>query len=464
VTAAATVGLPATEIVRLVHSGEVTALDVVRAHLDHIDAVDARVGAFRVVRREAALAEAHAVDTAPTRFALPLAGVPIAVKDNVAVAGEVCTDGVAARDSGPERRDHPVVARLRKAGAVVVGITRAPELCLYAATDGPGAVSRNPWDTALSPAGSSGGSAAAVASGSVPLAHGNDGMGSLRLPAAACGLVTLKPGTGVVPAELGADSWSGMAVNGALATTVADLAVAHAVMAGEEPAQPAAPGRPLRIAVSTRSPLPGVRADAPTRAAVDTVVALLTAAGHTVVRRDPPITTGAAAGVLARWMAGAEDDAEHFGLDRRSLQPRSRTHARVGRLVRRARLIRPGTAERFRERMVAFFQDVDLLLTPVTAGPPLAARPWHERSFMANVTANARWAPWTPAWSLAGLPAAVLPAGVRPEGLPVAVQFVGPPGAEGRLLWLAGELERRHPWRRRPPVFDPTAPPAAAAV
>jgi len=464
VTAAATVGLPATEIVRLVHSGEVTALDVVRAHLDHIDAVDARVGAFRVVRREAALAEAHAVDTAPTRFALPLAGVPIAVKDNVAVAGEVCTDGVPARDSGPERRDHPVVARLRKAGAVVVGITRAPELCLYAATDGPGAVSRNPWDTALSPAGSSGGSAAAVASGSVPLAHGNDGMGSLRLPAAACGLVTLKPGTGVVPAELGADSWSGMAVNGALATTVADLAVAHAVMAGEEPAQPAAPGRPLRIAVSTRSPLPGVRADAPTRAAVDAVVALLTAAGHTVVRQDPPITVGAAAGVLARWMAAAEDDAEHLGLDRRSLQPRSRTHARVGRLVRRARLIRPGTAERFRERMAAFFQDVDLLLTPVTAGPPLAARPWHERSFMANVTANARWAPWTPAWSLAGLPAAVLPAGVRPEGLPVAVQFVGPPGAEGRLLWLAGELERRHPWRRRPPVFDPTAPPAAATV
>src|SRR3954452_21840336 len=143
--AAATVGLPATEIGRLVHSGEVTALDGVRSHLDHIYAVDARVGAFRVVRREAALAEAHAVDTAPTRFALPLAGVPIAVKDNVAVAGEVCTDGVAARDSGPERRDHPVVARLRKAGAVIVGITRAPELCLYAATDGPGTVSRNPW-------------------------------------------------------------------------------------------------------------------------------------------------------------------------------------------------------------------------------------------------------------------------------------------------------------------------------
>jgi amidase len=462
VAATATVGLPATVIARLVRSGEVTAVDVVRAHLDHIEAVDARIGAFRVIRREAALAEAHAIDTALTRFALPLAGVPIAVKDNVDVAGEVCTDGSPASRNEPATRDHPVVARLRKAGAIVVGITRAPELCLYAATDGPGAVSRNPWDTARSPAGSSGGSAAAVASGSVPLAHGNDGTGSLRLPAAACGLVTLKPGVGVVPAEIGADSWSGMAVNGALATTVADLAVAHAVMAGEEPAPAVPPGRPLRIAVSTRSPVPGVGADAPTRATVDAVVAELIAAGHTVVRREPPITPGAAAGAMARWMVGAEDDAEHLGIDRAALQPRSRTHARIGRMVRRAGLVRPRTAERFRERMVAFFEDVDLLLSPVTTGPPLPARPWHERSFMANVAANARWAPWTAAWNLAGLPALVLPAGNRPEGLPIAVQFVGPPGAEGRLLWLAGELERERPWRRYAPVFDPTVPKVAA--
>ncbi len=456
------VGRSALEIAALVRSGEVTAVDVVRAHLDHIGAVDARVGAFRVVRREAALAEAHAIDTALARFALPLAGVPIAVKDNVAVAGEVCTDGSPACPSGPETKDHPVVARLRKAGAVVVGIARAPELCLYAATDGPGAVSRNPWDTARSPAGSSGGSAAAVASGSVPLAHGNDGMGSLRLPAAACGLVTLKPGRGVVPAERGADSWSGMAENGALATTVADLAVAHAVLAGEEPAEPPAPGRPLRIALATRSPVPGVRADGPARAAVDAVVAVLTEAGHTVVRKNPPITPSAAAGALARWMVGAEHDAEHLGVDRAALQPRSRAHARIGRLVDRLGLVRPRTAERFREQMAGFFEDVDVLLTPVTTGPPLPARPWHERSFLANVVANARWAPWTAAWNLAGLPAMVVPAGLRPEGLPLAVQFVGPPGAEGRLLWLAGELERRQPWRRYAPVFDPTAPPAAA--
>ena len=458
------VGLPAAEIAARVRSGALTAVEVVRAHLAHIDAVDARIGAFRVVRRQAALAEAATVDAAPDRAALPLAGVPVAIKDNVAVAGEICTGGSLAGSPVPATEDHPVVERLRAAGAVVVGITRVPELCLYGATDGPGAVSRNPWDTALSPGGSSGGSAAAVASGCVPVAHGNDGMGSLRLPAAACGLVTLKPGRGVLPGDIGFDDWSGMAVNGALATTVADLALATAVMAGEAPGPQPAPGRPLRIAVSTRSPVPGVRADAATRAALDATVALLRAAGHVVVRRNPAIPPGAAAGAFARWMAGAHDDAEFLGLHPAALQPRSRTHARIGAAVRRAGLVRPATAERFRQRTTAFFDDVDVLLTPVTSGPPLAARPWHERGFVANVTANARWAPWASAWNLAGIPALVWPAGRRPGGTPVPLQLVGPPGAEGRLLWLAEELERRQPWPRHAPVFDPAARSIAAPV
>src|SRR4051794_20038009 len=348
------VGLPASELAARVRSGELSAVDVVRAHLDHIAAVDARIGAFRVVRTEAALEEAAAVDSAPSRGSLPLAGVPIAIKDNVAVAGEVRTDGSAAASPEPQAEDHPVVVRLRAAGAVVVGITRVPELCLYGATDDPAAVSRNPWDTARSPAGSSGGSAAAVAAGCVPIAHGNDGMGSLRLPAAACGLVTLKPGRGVVPADLGFDSWSGMAVNGALATTAGDLALATSVLAGGN-LGPAEPGRPLRIAVSLRSPVPGARPDAATRAAVEATAALLRDAGHEVVRRDPVIPNAAAAGALARWMAGAHDDADAYGLDRRGLQPRSAPHARIGRVVRRAGLVRPATGERFRERTAGFF-------------------------------------------------------------------------------------------------------------
>jgi amidase len=247
-----------------------------------------------------------------------------------------------------------------------------------------------------------------------------------------------------------------MAENGVLATTVADLATGFAVLAGTPVAEPAAPPGPLRIAVSTRSPVPGIRLDAAGRAALDAVVAELEAAGHTVVRRDPVVTPGAAAGTVARWLAGADADAEALDLDRSALEPRSRVHAGLGRWVRRAALVRPRTAEAFRARMAEFFADVDLLLTPVVAGPPLAARPWHERGFLANTTANARWAPWVSAWNLAGLPALVLPAGPGRAGLPTSVQLVGPAGAETRLLWLAGELERRLPWRRHAPVFDPT--------
>jgi amidase len=450
------VGLPATEIADRVRNGQLTAVDAVRASLAQIAAVDARVGAFRVVREEAALTEAAAVDAAPDRATLPLAGVPVAVKDNVAVAGEVITVGSRAHSPGPSPADHPVVARLRAAGAVVVGITRVPELCIYSATDGPGTVTRNPWDTAYSSAGSSGGSAAAVASGCVPVAHGNDGMGSLRLPAAACGLVTLKPGRGVVPADIGADSWSGMAVNGALATTVADLALVTAVLAGTDPAAPPrALRRPLRVAVSTRSPAPGVRLDAAGRAAVDAVAAALRAAGHTVTRREVTVPTSAGLAAVARWFAGADADAEVLHLDRRAMEPRSRGHARVGRLVRRAGLVRPGTVTAFRDRMATFFTTTDVLLTPVVSGPPLPARPWHERGTVANLTANTRWAPWPSPWNLAGLPALVLPAGPGRGRLPTAVQLVGPACSESRLLWLAGELERLLPWRRHAPVFDP---------
>src|ERR1700712_3936359 len=236
----AMVGVPAAELAARVRSGALSAVDVVRAHLAHRAEVEARIGAFRVVRTQAALAEAAAVDASPRRAELPLAGVPIAVKDNVAVAGEVATDGSVAHAPAPAADDDPVVARLRAAGAVVVGISRVPELCLYSATDGPGTVTRNPWDTARSSAGSSGGSAAAVAAGVVPLAHGNDGMGSLRLPAAACGLVTLKPGRNVVPGPVGANSWYGMAENGVLATTVADLTAGFAVLAGTSATEPAA--------------------------------------------------------------------------------------------------------------------------------------------------------------------------------------------------------------------------------
>jgi amidase len=250
-----------------------------------------------------------------------------------------------------------------------------------------------------------------------------------------------------------------MAENGALTTTVADLAAALAVLAAD-PAYADAPatGAPdgtLRVALSTMSPLPGVRLDPAGRAAIDAVVAQLSSAGHEIVRRTPLLTPAATVGVFARWFGGVDDDVRTLGLDRRDLQPRSRAHARLGAVARRAGLVRPKTAEAFRARLDRFFADVDVLVTPVVTGKPLPARPWHERGFLANLTANARWAPWTAAWNFAGLPALVVPVGPGRDGLPTSVQFVGPPGSETRLLWLAGELERRLPWRRHAPVFDP---------
>jgi amidase len=264
----------------------------------------------------------------------------------------------------------------------------------------------------------------------------------------------------VIPGPVGADSWGGMAENGALTTTVADLALATAVLAGSDPGEAlsaAAPARPLRVAVSTLSPVPGVRVDAAGRAAIDAVLDELRAAGAGVVRKTPLTTPAAALGIFARWFAGAATDAEALGLDRAKMQPRSRVHTRVGTVLRGAGLVRPGARNAFRKRMERFFEGADVLVTPIVSGPPLAARPWHERGFVANITANTRWAPWAAAWNYAGLPALVLPVGPGRDGMPTAVQIVGPAGSERRLLWLAGELERRLPWRRHAPVFDPQA-------
>src|SRR5215211_2178439 len=275
-------GKGAVEIARAVRTGQASAREVVAEHLAHIERVDPRIGAFRTVRVEQALLEAEAVDSRADRYALPLAGVPVAVKDNVPVNGEYVGDGSAVTSREIVFRDHEVVRRLRAAGAVVVGLTRVPELCIFPTSDDTDGVARNPWDTARTPGGSSGGSAAAVAAGMVPIAHGNDGLGSVRIPAACCGLVGVKPGRGVVPSQLGGASWFGFAENGVLATTVPDAELGFGVLAGRrEGERIAAPG-PLRIAVSRRSPVLGVRPDADTKSAVSRAARALVTAGHNV--------------------------------------------------------------------------------------------------------------------------------------------------------------------------------------
>ncbi len=432
-----------------VRAGQRTAREHVQDALDRITATDPAIGAFQVVRADAALAEGDAIDARPDRDALPLAGVPIAVKDNVPVAGEPMRSGSLATDPSPQPADHEVVRRLRAAGAVVVGLTRTPELCVFGSTDSPFGVTRNPWDPSRTPGGSSGGSAAAVAAGMVAVAHGNDGMGSIRIPSACCGLVGIKPGLGVVPAGLGDGSWFDMAENGPLATTVEDCALVLSVLAGDPAlALVGEPGR-IRIAVSTRSPIAGMPVASEWAGAARATSAVLRAAGHTVRQAGPPYGQRIGTSGVVRWVAGTELDARTVA-DRSRLQRRTRRHAAAGRLALRAGLPRPAGRTKWQAKAAGFFGEHDVLLTPGLAQFPPAAQ-WHERGWLANVWSSARYAPFAAPWNLAGWPAMAVPAGVAANGLPLSVQLVTRPGGEALLLALAGQLEQLQPWPRTAP-------------
>jgi amidase len=455
------VGQTARRVADAVRSGETTAVEVVSNHLDYIGRHDETLHAFRTVLTEEALAEAKALDGRSEPKAQPLLGVPIAVKENTAVAGLPTWNGSAAARGSVEAADHEVVRRLRAAGAVVVGTTRMPELGLWALTDDDTAVTRNPWQLDRTPGGSSGGAAAAVASGLVPIAHGNDGLGSVRIPAACCGLVGLKPGRGVVPCQLGAEDWFGLTEHGILATTVADAALGFAVLADREAVAVTEPTR-KRIAVSLRSPVAGVRADQPNRAAVARAVRLLTDAGHQVRRADPTYPTALSLRGTATWFAAAYRDAAAASLDRTALQPRTQRHIALGEWAWRRGYIREADRAVFRDRCLAFFSGggYDLLLMPALAGAPPPAHAWAQRSWRSNVTTCVRFAPFAAPWNIAGLPAIAVPVGTRPGGLPLAVQLVGAPGAESLLLAVASQLEAINPWLRHAqgwPRVDPSA-------
>ncbi|GIE95906.1 amidase [Paractinoplanes rishiriensis] len=441
------VGATARQISRAVRRGDVSATQVVADTIEQISISDPSLDAFRVVRAGEALSEAEKVDDQEDLANLPLAGVPVAVKENTAVAGLPTWCGSAAARKPVAEQDHEVVRRLRGAGAIVVGVTKMPEMGLWAVTDDGDGPTRNPWDRDRTPGGSSGGSAAAVAAGLVPMAQGNDGLGSIRIPAACCGLVGLKPGRGVIPAELGIDNWFGLVENGVLTTTVADAALGFAVLAGREPAKLVEPDR-LRIGVSTRSPVVGVRPDEANLGAVATASKLLVEAGHDTVTADPPYPVSLGIRVLATWFASAYRESTE--LDRTRLQPRTRNHIRLGKWALRSGLTGQAPRDAFRERSIKFFADhhVDLLLTPALAAAPPLAEGLSTGSWRRNMSASMRYAPYAAPWNVAGLPAIVFPVGLRPDGLPLAVQLVGPPDSELLLLAVAGQFEVRNPWQR----------------
>ena len=442
------VGATARQIARAVRRGDVTATQVVADHLEQIAISDPSLDAFRVVRGGEAITEAEKVDDQEDLANLPLAGVPVAVKENTAVAGlPTWLGSAAARSAAVAEEDHEVVRRLRGAGAIVVGVTRMPEMGLWAVTDDESGATRNPWDLDRTPGGSSGGSAAAVAAGLVPIAQGNDGLGSIRIPAACCGLVGLKPGRGVVPADLGVNDWYGMVENGVLTTTVADAVLGFSVLAGREPAKLVEPPR-LRVGVSLRSPIAGIRPDEPNVEAVAIGSKLLTKAGHDTVTANPKYPNSLGLGVLATWFAAAYQDAGD--LDLSSAQPRTRRHIRIGKWALKSGLVRQKQRDAWRAASIKFFADhsIDLLLMPALAAAPPPAEQYSGASWLRNMSVSMRYAPYAAPWNVAGLPAIVVPVGLRPDGLPLAVQLVGPPDSELLLLAVAGQFEVLNPWQR----------------
>lgn len=438
----------AAEIAEAVRARREEPAKVVALHLERIDELQPRLGSFRTIRREAALREAEQLGKRSDLEDLPLAGVPVAIKDNIEVRGEPTLHGSEAFSDALADHDHEVSRRLRDAGAVIVGKTNLPELGLWPSTDGRYGIARNPWDTSKASGGSSGGAAAAVSSGMVPIAHGNDGAGSIRIPSAVCGTYGIKPGHGLVPQNR--CHWFEMTENGPITTTVHDAATMLAVMAGRpDLAKVDVPDRRLKIALSTKPPLKGLRVDRAVKDAVLSVGEALQHEGHSVIPADPPYNASARTSAIVRWLAGALEDRDLF--DRNKLEPRARRHMRAGEIALKLNLLRDTQAERWRKRVGPFFERYDLVILPTVARVSLDVGPWAERGWSRNVWTSLNFAPFTGLWNLAPFPAASVPAGLH-EGLPVGVQIVGPPRSESTILALSKQIEDLRPWPRHAPI------------
>jgi amidase len=453
----------------MVRSGEISPTELVRLHLSRIERLDPQLNSFRVVLAERALLEA---EQAEARLKggeeRPLLGVPIALKDSTDLAGELTTNGTDGYPD-PARADSEMVRRLREAGAIVVGKTLLPELAISGFTESATwGVTRNPWDTQRSPGGSSGGSAAAVAAGLVPIASASDGAGSIRIPAASCGLFGLKPQRGRVSLAPDLEHWNGLSVNGCVSRTVLDTALWLDVISGgsEEPGAPAPPERPfvesaktppgkLRVAYSTAAP----RAVAPptvdevAKGAVAETAEVLRSLGHEAAPRDPE-WGGIGNNMVPRYLRGiAEDFAQAPRPER--LERRTRGMARLGRTIPDSVFEGACRARKAdAARVDAVFDSCDVLMTPVMGGTAIPVRRWEGRGALWTLLGMSRFYPYCIPWNHLGNPAMAVPAGLAADGMPLSVQIVGRPGDEATLLSLAAQLEAERPWAEKTPPLS----------
>jgi amidase len=463
---------PAFELADRVRAGEVSSRELVQASLDRIDEVNPRVNAFVDVFAEEALAAADGVSSGDER---PLAGVPVAIKNNVPVEGKRLTFGSPFMGDFAGPFDGNVVARLRAAGAIVVGTTTLPEWGIQPVTETRRfGATRNPWDLDRTPGGSSGGAAAAVAAGMVPLAHGNDGGGSIRIPAACCGLVGLKPARGRI-SMAPAVGEQFLSNEGVLTRGVADTAAALDLLAGPvlgdaswapPPSEPYAaaaarePGR-LRIALAIDPPLEGVPLDPDCARAAREAAALLTELGHQVEEVEtlvqsadvmrtftavfgPMNCSQMAVGMMINGREPGPDDMERLSL---WLWERCRAIDSVtayGAMIQLQAIARG---------VVTWASPYDAVLTPALAQPPVAIGALDpDRDDPEHVFAKAgAFTPYAAIANITGQPAIALPTSQREDGLPIGIHLLGRPAQEGPLLALAAQIEAARPWADRRP-------------
>ncbi|WP_149956530.1 amidase [Zafaria cholistanensis] len=450
----------------LLAAGDLSARELARHYLDRIAERNPRLGSFVTVTAERALEEAAAVDQAFVRarhadHPLPrLHGLPLAWKDLLDVAGVPTTWGSAALASVPAAADDPLVASVRAQGAVGLGKTQVPEFGLTCHSENLVApAARNPLDPSLSPGGSSGGSAAAVAAGLLPFAPGSDGGGSIRIPAAACGLVGLKPGLGAVPSDLsrGTEDAYGaprLVVSGPLARTAADAALLMDALSGAAPgtephldaASAATPagGRTLRIGLSVRSPFEAhlpIELDPEARAALDAAVVLLERAGHRVEETDLRYDNRYHPAFRTVWTSALADLELPPGAEER-LGPfarhfRARALARPkGQRLGAARLL----AKIAGDCRIQWAQ-YDAVLTPALAQTPRPLGYFTAFDPEEDYRRQCQFTPYTSMVNVAGVPAVTVPTHRTAAGLSMGVQLIGRRGAEAELLGLAAELE-----------------------
>lgn len=397
-------------------SGRLDPVALVEAALERLAAVDGEVGAFVHVDAARARVDARSAPDGPLR------GVPVAVKDLFDVAGEPTPAGSQVPPGPATRRDAVAVARLRAAGAVVLGRTRTHEFAWgittqHAVLGG----TRNPWDTARVPGGSSGGSAAAVAAGVVPLALGTDTGCSIRLPATWCGLVGHKPTHGAVPLDGCVPLAPSLDTGGAVVRTVEDARLALRVLARLD--LPAGSTAGLRLGVAGGATAPGaVEVEVPLAGLLAEVYGTVSAAEALTWHRG----TG-------RWPASAD----RYGPDVRGHLERA--EATSPERVEQARRRR----EQLRREVAELFRRVDVLVLPVAvAGPPPVA----DLAGAGAGAARDAVLPWTVLANLCGLPACAVPVGTDADGIPVGVQVLGPRGGDARVLDVAEHLQRALPW------------------